>query len=338
MNKKLTTLFLILFSSLLGITILEVTIRVFLPYHIAFLDNVDHRLKPDGADINRDGIRECGPDSFRAEDYNILFLGDSFTYGFNLPGDSAFPKRVEGLFRNTDPDKKVRSVNMGWPSASPLLCYRQLVDIGRNYKPDMVVLAVDMTDFHDDLTYYHYIERPGIYKLLNILPGTFLAIKKVIKSCSGFEPMRTLHGWLYHLPPERFFITNHPLSETRLFTWRIEKSMQAIQMFCRDTLKVPFVVVVYPRHFQYPECRDIVTGWETREYEVMGDYVMEPFAWFDSLKSEVGYPVYSLMDDFREAESYPLYFPDDPHWTTAGHRVAAAAIADILRKDYLEEE
>ena len=51
-----------------------------------FVNDVDHRMEPFSAeDVNSDGIRSrVEATSFPAEDRNIVFLGDSFVYGFRL--------------------------------------------------------------------------------------------------------------------------------------------------------------------------------------------------------------------------------------------------------------
>jgi hypothetical protein len=41
-------------------------------------------------------------------------------------------------------------------------------------------------------------------------------------------------------------------------------------------------------------------------------------------------PFVDLLTVFRARRDEPLYFPEDGHWTAAGHEVAAAVLADTL--------
>lgn len=105
------------------IALVGVLPRVFAVYLIAQVEavhalDVDHRMWPDGGDINSDGVR------FRAEgsdlsddDFVVLFLGDSFTFGFNLPYESAYPYQFESLANSAECSATVRAVNFGWTSS-----------------------------------------------------------------------------------------------------------------------------------------------------------------------------------------------------------------------------
>ncbi|MCZ6697473.1 MAG: hypothetical protein O7D94_00910, partial [Planctomycetota bacterium] len=87
-----------------------------------------------------------------------------------------------------------------------------------------------------------------------------------------------------------------------------------------------------PRSFQYSavECPD---NWERHSYSVLGPFVRQPFVWFDHFKARVDFPCYSLLEALENAAEFPLFFRDDPHWTTAGHKVIAGAVMDILEKE-----
>jgi hypothetical protein len=66
---------------------------------------VDHRLVPySRPDINGDGIRcHFEADDFDSASTNIVFLGDSFTYGAHLDDESqAFPPGVARIWIRTD--------------------------------------------------------------------------------------------------------------------------------------------------------------------------------------------------------------------------------------------
>jgi hypothetical protein len=154
-----------------------------------FVNDVDHRMKPHHRlDINSDGIRcTLEADQFREQDLNIIMLGDSFIYGYDLNYEDTIPSQMQVLARNNHPGQHINIVNFAWVSSSPLLSYRLLKDIGDKYQPDLVILGLDMTDFHDDIKYSQLIRRQGVHRLVSVIPITFLASKKVLASVTVFE-------------------------------------------------------------------------------------------------------------------------------------------------------
>jgi hypothetical protein len=118
---------------------------------------VDHRMVPNAERrINSDGVRFASEaEDLTDDDFVVLFLGDSFTYGTLLEYEESYPYRFEALARERPGLGNVRAVNCGWLSSSPLLNLRLLRDVGHKYRPDLVVYSLDMTDFHDDLHYAH---------------------------------------------------------------------------------------------------------------------------------------------------------------------------------------
>jgi len=71
--------------------------------------------------------------------YRILVLGDSFAEGLRVPMDAAFHSILEEKLKAMG--KRVEVINggvAGWGADQELLFYRE---IGRNYEPDMVLLA-----------------------------------------------------------------------------------------------------------------------------------------------------------------------------------------------------
>ena len=133
--------------------------RIVPSYHL----DIDHRPKPFDKTLrtNQDGIvSPFAPSDFRLGDFNIIFLGDSFTQGTRVP--YPFPALVESSLTVRFPARRFRVANFGWMSSSPVLQARQLLDIGAKYKPKLVVQCFDMTDFHDDLKYSHWFRKRGI--------------------------------------------------------------------------------------------------------------------------------------------------------------------------------
>lgn len=298
-----------------------------------FDEGADHRLKPDKElGINSDGIR-CPDeaDDFTDQTYNIIFLGDSFTYGVKLDYAMCVPAQVESILHERDPRLNARCINFGWISSSPGPSLRLLKDIGAKYKPKLVIMCLDMTDFGDDvrsLSNVGYWEKsPTAFILMRF--GLRGVLQELHESTWLNFLWRAQRGLKRPLPIMRFFVTNQPLEQSILDMQETERNLQRIADYSRETLGAGFILVMMPRHFQY-SYREAPNSWEKASYTVMGPYVKEPFKWLAALKARVDYPCYSLLEEFEKTTVFPTCFDDDPHWNAAGCSVAANGIVKIL--------
>lgn len=306
-------------------------------YHL----DIDHRMRPSAvAGINSDGIRcDFEADQFTADTFNVIFLGDSFTYGYRLEdGHDAFPAQVERLIRAGNRDSDVRTINFGWTSSSPLLSERLLRDIGAKYHPDLVILCLDMTDFHNDLKYRSQSSFPTLSPSVFLLHLSGLRwMHRELREGFRFKGTGRRKGTFEDtLPAQRFFAVNQPLGESLIYLTESEWNIRKIHKFCVGALGAEFVLVMLPRSFQYSD-RECPNNWEADEYTALGPYVYEPFKWLGRLKKRVRFPCFSLLEAFRSTEVFPTCFEDDPHWNPEGHRVAAEGIVGMLReRGYVE--
>lgn len=288
---------------------------------------VDHRLVPNSKpDINSDGIRcEDEAEDFDASTFNIIFLGDSFTYGSLLFHMSeAFPALIEE--RLNDEGSQVRTINFGWPSSSPLLSDRLLADLGARYSPDLVVMCLDLTDFRDDPKYARTIRFP------RMSPTKFL--------------LREM-GWAWLIPtgetprwwpwpddraplPNTYFIVNQPLAESGQYLGEIEGNLRRMERRVREDMEAEFVLVLLARGLQYSD-RESPNYGGRGLYTPLGPFVLEPNRWFETYCSQTGFQCFSVLEAFRTSKVFPTCYDHDPHWNASGHRVAASALAVFLR-------
>jgi hypothetical protein len=303
---------------------------------------VDHRPKPNGDNINSDGLRfEGESDSVWEEDFVILFLGDSFTFGTRLRDADTYPMAFEAAASTRACKQRIRAINFGWPSASPLLGLRLLRRIGYAYKPDLIVYNVDMTDFLDDLRYERALRSAGEFEV-----DTTRVVRQAV---DRFAPWLTADidadgelrelrrpgrprwvGGEREMPTDRFFVTNAPLDETRHWIEvGVMKNLAELQQFADETLEVPTVVVLYPRSYQYANSES-PRNWERRFYAADGPFVREPFRYFAEVSAQLPYPVVDLMTAFEESTVAPLFLDDDPHWNRAGAKLAGTSLFQEL--------
>ena len=153
-------------STLLALVICEAAARLFIPeiavggtprteMHPKYL----HMLKPGVAGLDRitldDGSigscpfrisnqglrdREYGPKS--VDEFRILMLGDSFTFGTGLYYEQTIPKRLEALLSQTLPGKQVSVINAGSQGYGPWQELGLLIERGFPLEPDLVILQV----------------------------------------------------------------------------------------------------------------------------------------------------------------------------------------------------
>lgn len=298
--------------------------------------DVDHRMHPHAYPwVNGDGIR-CKYESrdFTADTFNVICMGDSFCYGECLENsDDTFPNQLEAMAREKYPERGLRAINFGWTSSSPIITLKQLREIGPKYKPDLVIYCLDMTDFHDDLRRRMGVDNVGA------APADFLI--QQIGAAHWVEEIRRrwrFRDWIDDMlnreelvPKERFFITARPLDASRDLMEETARNLNEINAFCRNDLKCDFLMFMFPRTYQYSTTESLESN-ERILYKEHKTYVMEPFVWLEELKKRVDYPAFSLYDDFKNAREGMLSFPDDPHWTPAGHRVVARSLMRILKQ------
>ena len=294
-------------------------------WHYGIMKDVDHRPLYLDKEHNSDSLRATPESSeFHRDGMNIVFLGDSFTMGAGVDGAQAFPSVAGDMLRKAHPGVDIEVANFGWISSSPLLSYRLIAKIGEKYKPKIVLMCVDMTDFDDDIKYQHMLDRDGLYALYDRIPITL----HYFRAWAPDAYARFLAWTVGGAPTKRFFITEAPLSETRRWFEPLVSNVQKIREWCRAR-DADFVLVIMPRAYQYTD-RESPHNWEKDEYTPLGPYCLEPFKYFDELRPKVDYPIVSLLDDFKSAKEFPLCRDDDPHWNADGQRVAARALVRVI--------
>ena len=304
--------------------------------------DVDHRLWPDGKEINSDGVRLRGEaEDLAEEDFVILFVGDSFTFGWSLPYEEAYPYQFEAIARQAGCDPPVRAVAMGWTSSSPLLGLRLLRQVAYKYQPDLVVYNLDVTDFHDDLRYERSLREQDDYDfdasavaerlLLTYWPWArnavpwLRAVPDRLRSVDRSGRERLLAGLEVPGRLERFFVTARPLEESRpAIELGVMKNLAEMNAFAGEVLGAPMALVVYPRAYQYSD-RESPGNWEVG-YEALGPHVREPFRYFAESGDRLPYPVLDLFSAFETSEEFPLFFARDPHWNARGAGLAARSV------------
>ena len=293
----------------------------------------------------------------------ILMLGDSFTEGGGLRLEESVPKVVEAGLNVRGCARAVEVVNGGVASSSPVLEYVFLRERGLALAPDLVVLNFDMTDVHDDAvrTAIARLDERGLpiavpsnrrretaVLLPALAPRPLDAVERALNHLALWQAFRlsAVGKWLFgslrisaHRLEARglvgdarydtMAITRDDEQPATAAAWLLtERYLIAIRDLARAR-GAGFVLVLYPHAHQVSAtaalgARDTF-GLRPRLYA--SD---RPFRRLESLGAREGFPVISVVGEFRRRVGEGLFRDDDIHHTPLGARVLADGIRDGL--------
>lgn len=286
----------------------------------------DHLMHADRhKDLNSDNIRSTHePQDINIQDTNIIFLGDSFTYGFLLSARASIPSQFEVQARTAHPNLNINAINFGWVSSSPLLDYRLLKTIGKKYKPDVVVLSLDLGDFGDDILYTRMLEHRDIFLFARYLPGTTFLLEAIANTLSS-DQYESLFGY----PKSPMFANEWPLERSRPYIEAYsQKIIDDIARYTTQELHAKFVLVMNPRSFQYSN-REALQDWNSYMNK-RTENSFEIFRYMDELRIARDYPVISLLPSLQNTSVFPTTFGTDSHWNKEGCRLVASLLLENL--------
>lgn len=100
--------------------------------------------------INSLGIRdEEEPQAKAPNEFRLLMLGDSVTYGLGVPLEKTFTKVLERLLAEADSSRRYRACNAGVPAYNTGQEYRWLTRLVEPLQPDLVVLNFTPTNDYE---------------------------------------------------------------------------------------------------------------------------------------------------------------------------------------------
>jgi hypothetical protein len=278
--------------------------------------------------LNSDNIRSPHEASqIHVSDFNIIFLGDSFTYGFLLNSEQSPPSQLEKILREQYHRDDINVINFGWTSSSPILSWRLLQDLGEKYKPDLVLLALDMSDYRDEWFYKSVLQQRGFYRYVVRFPRSCYFLKRLLE---GLEPVVDLHTRLFgYSGAGGYFVARQPMEMSLNLFDDIHATLLQMNTYTRDTLHAPFMVFVPPRHWQYTD-KEALDSWENGGFDALGPYTLENFRYFAGKKADTPFPLIPMLDDFRQTDRFPLNFKVDSHWNKNGARFFAEKVAEKI--------
>lgn len=290
--------------------------------------------------LNSDAIRSIHEArDIKDSDFNIIFLGDSFIYGFLLNREQSPPSQLENILRKHYNRDDINVINFGWTSSSPYLDLRLLKEMGGKYKPDLVLLAVDMSDYRDEWFYKSILERRGVYQFIARFPRISFFIKKSLET---LEPWINWHAKIFGYSGQGgYFVAKQPMEASLNLFDDIFDTLLQINDYSTNTLHAPLIVFMPPRHWQYTD-NESPDSWENGSFDALGPYALENYRYFAMRQKETPYPLFTLLDEFRSTTQRPLTFRVDSHWNKHGAKFFAENVSKkiypILDKSLLNQQ
>jgi hypothetical protein len=134
---------------------------------------------------DKNGFRKSGIETDHVKS-DVIFLGDSFTYGINGPWEETFVGMYEKL-------SGVKVLNAGVASYSPtpyLYQYKKALDRKLLNKQHIVVIGLDISDVQDEATRWTWDDEMGNHpRLRNWTPQKYSITQKFRMNLSSALPM-----------------------------------------------------------------------------------------------------------------------------------------------------
>ncbi len=274
-----------------------------------------YELKPGVARESRNGYVRTNAYGMRDDephpdtDRNILRIagiGDSFTFGFHVDAEDAYPNILEHLLRDATPSRPADVLNLGvggYSAADEALVVRHKA---LGWKPDLIVVGYVLNDpeFLPIQPLHRYFAEDKWYR-------DFHVTRLALKSWRQFEV--SLHGsgdYVQYL---------HASSGSAWPT--VPKAFADIgRVASREG--IPTVLVIFPLFPKH--------DWATYRYAPIHRQVA-------AAAEAAGLDTLDLLDAYRDYEPGRLrVLENDPHPSRLGHRIAARAILRKLARDYAD--
>ncbi len=317
------------------------------------------------AHINNFGFRGADIEIEKKTGQKRMFIvGDSFTFGVGCNDDQTVPYLIQKMINPTG--QSVQVINAGRGSYSPITYYLRLRDEIPKFKPDVVVMMLDLSDLRDDwdreknLIYDKQGDILGsnpYYEYGKFKPWNFLRSKSVLCVYLHNKVVRTFDK-LYKLGLREYIRTvirgekakaviARTKTDTIDFDGRLfmrgatrgdeikkhfERTGKYILMN-RDLARAAnakFILVMYPYGIYVgPEqWGEGRVFWGFEQHKVDTD--LFAFDLVQKFSEENGIPFINLLNDFIHHNDQELFFPYDGHFTPLGNQVAARALVNHL--------
>lgn len=284
--------------------------------HHAATGEFDHYALLNSLDLRDEEIPDKLDDEFR-----ILVVGDSFTYGLGVEEEQTFVRRTEALLRELGEREKfatfIRMIN-GGVGSWPMNQSSWLQEVGMSLQPDLVVQAFFVgNDIYDDVVWKdnfdsRYPTAPREWLRASISRSELLTwISAKFFGIDFFDRLFFDLGLRYSM---RRGIFLRDIPDFEKMAWK--NTLETLSMFNDYVLRegAGFSVLIIPTS-------DQVRYGSDRPSEE--DYML-PNRLLTEFLSEHNVDFLDLLPLLeKEPMKQDFYYSRDMHWTADGHRIAS---------------
>jgi lysophospholipase L1-like esterase len=313
--------------------ILQLTIPL-QPYAVSPGPNSEYRIETvefrQTVRTNSLNMREEEIHPRRPDEYRVLFLGDSFTFGLGVEAEDTYVRLLEsGLTKDGRKLYAMNAGSRGQYSGAQLAFLRKK---GEALDPDLLFVQVFTgNDFFDALQALD--DRARLESEGSAKDGERWDHYRAVRVALRRHPIVTLELlWNFLLRFQVFedqrytssslLLRDYPELEQRAVA-EVERGLAGIQKWGRER-GIPMVVMIVPYKLQVL-ARDRLDP--TRYAYDKPDRIIREFC------QARGIPVLDMLavyDAMPESERHELYYLRDLHWSVAGQRHAASESARFL--------
>jgi lysophospholipase L1-like esterase len=244
----------------------------------------------------------------------VLFLGDSYTFGWRVADNAGFVRLLEERLRREFPESPVECINGGLPGYSIYQQIRLLAFVRQRTTIDAVVATISLANDPID-------EK----RIRRFAPDRLAEFSYDLRDPASRTARLIASSRLLTLVDQRttnlqFSILNHSGECRRL----ADESLENLAAACRAA-DLPLVWVIVPR------AQEIRPGgfWK-RGLNRGTDRLRRHFL---ALAADLGVPAVDLKPALLAARSREeVYLPSDAHWNEVGHRAVDQVLWPPLRE------
>ncbi|MFN8636843.1 MAG: SGNH/GDSL hydrolase family protein [Chloroflexota bacterium] len=305
--------------------------------------------------FNSHGLREREIEPAKpAGLFRVMVAGDSFVEGAQVPEQDTVSRRLESLLQARLPNRPLDTVNAGnagFGTAQELLF---LQHDGVRYQPDVVVLVYFVDNDLPDNGYRIARERkldttwrpffvPDGHGDITLRPGAtppddrLASVRPLLRRSATYNVLENFLLWNEARAQEQAQIGKNrptylvdPSAEWEEAWWVTERVLGRVQA-TTEQMGAELVVVAAPSYYQVDDdaWRWLVEGDTRNRNRYEADAPNRRLA---EIAQRQGLRFLDLLPAIQaaQAQSHDLYYPDDGHWTSTGHALAARQIADYL--------
>ena len=289
---------------------------------------------------NEEGLRGP-PIALTSDAATVLVIGDSFTFGWGVSENQRYSDVLARQIEQAAPGMRLRMVNAGhWMFTydQQLVLMKQLVE---RYRPRVVLQGIYW--MHVRSLFNHQLQRSADGELKAVSDDKIMVTSQgVLKFRSDWLERPPLNSQLVALGARE--VLNRDL-QTKAANWIDymrpgQTSDQDLWLLTdqilgetASTLRaagIPYVPFLVPSSVELPGGNWRNVGW-TGSTPPSGVDVALPAARLMAMLSRSHVTAVDLAPQMRPRDSN-LYYPQDGHWTAAGHAAAAEILAPAVQQ------